>query len=214
MARMRYPGEPLTEEELTRWAELGRACGMDSVDFMRGVFCAAATPANKLVPTDWMPLLLRTPPPSKQVLVEFTRFCFAEYSVCEQLLDLGAPDVPDADDVEAVRQFCRGYMVLARSDDRWFKENSVFLETFPIALLGGLVTKESIASFHPDCLTDPTWESGMREKLAERVASIARIWREKVPYVQAQLRSDKIGRNEPCPCGSGKKYKKCCAGDS
>ncbi|MBW6463744.1 MAG: SEC-C domain-containing protein [Firmicutes bacterium] len=21
---------------------------------------------------------------------------------------------------------------------------------------------------------------------------------------------DKIGRNEPCPCGSGKKYKKCC----
>jgi len=22
----------------------------------------------------------------------------------------------------------------------------------------------------------------------------------------------KIGRNEPCPCGSGKKYKKCCLG--
>lgn len=24
------------------------------------------------------------------------------------------------------------------------------------------------------------------------------------------LVSDKIGRNDPCPCGSGKKYKKCC----
>jgi uncharacterized protein YecA (UPF0149 family) len=22
----------------------------------------------------------------------------------------------------------------------------------------------------------------------------------------------KIGRNEPCPCGSGRKYKKCCIG--
>ncbi|MBC2717962.1 MAG: hypothetical protein HF978_21915 [Desulfobacteraceae bacterium] len=22
--------------------------------------------------------------------------------------------------------------------------------------------------------------------------------------------SEKIGRNEPCPCGSGKKYKHCC----
>jgi SWIM/SEC-C metal-binding protein len=22
--------------------------------------------------------------------------------------------------------------------------------------------------------------------------------------------SDKISRNDPCPCGSGKKYKKCC----
>lgn len=24
------------------------------------------------------------------------------------------------------------------------------------------------------------------------------------------VRSEKMGRNEPCPCGSGKKYKKCC----
>jgi SEC-C motif-containing protein len=23
-------------------------------------------------------------------------------------------------------------------------------------------------------------------------------------------RTEKVGRNEPCPCGSGKKYKKCC----
>jgi hypothetical protein len=27
-----------------------------------------------------------------------------------------------------------------------------------------------------------------------------------------EMRSKKIGRNEPCPCGSGKKYKKCCYG--
>ncbi len=24
--------------------------------------------------------------------------------------------------------------------------------------------------------------------------------------------TEKIGRNDPCPCGSGKKYKKCCMG--
>ncbi len=24
------------------------------------------------------------------------------------------------------------------------------------------------------------------------------------------VRSDKVGRNAPCPCGSGKKYKNCC----
>jgi uncharacterized protein YchJ len=24
------------------------------------------------------------------------------------------------------------------------------------------------------------------------------------------IRREKIGRNEPCTCGSGKKYKKCC----
>ena len=26
------------------------------------------------------------------------------------------------------------------------------------------------------------------------------------------VKKDKIGRNDPCPCGSGKKYKNCCLG--
>ena len=28
-------------------------------------------------------------------------------------------------------------------------------------------------------------------------------------YAQDQINPEKIGRNDPCPCGSGKKYKKC-----
>ena len=31
---------------------------------------------------------------------------------------------------------------------------------------------------------------------------------------QAQRMSPKVGRNEPCPCGSGKKFKKCCGAPS
>ena len=27
---------------------------------------------------------------------------------------------------------------------------------------------------------------------------------------RVQKKSDKVGRNDPCPCGSGKKYKNCC----
>jgi len=27
---------------------------------------------------------------------------------------------------------------------------------------------------------------------------------------QIKLQQPKVGRNDPCPCGSGKKYKKCC----
>ena len=29
---------------------------------------------------------------------------------------------------------------------------------------------------------------------------------------QVKRDTPKVGRNEPCPCGSGKKYKKCCGG--
>lgn len=36
-------------------------------------------------------------------------------------------------------------------------------------------------------------------------------WRiENDPYRPVQPRHAKLGRNDPCPCGSGRKYKKCC----
>ncbi len=28
--------------------------------------------------------------------------------------------------------------------------------------------------------------------------------------LEKELKPKKVGRNDPCPCGSGKKYKKCC----
>ena len=31
-----------------------------------------------------------------------------------------------------------------------------------------------------------------------------------IPPTPQQLRSNKAGRNEPCPCGSGVKLKRCC----
>ncbi|UCG16509.1 MAG: SEC-C domain-containing protein [Phycisphaerales bacterium] len=30
------------------------------------------------------------------------------------------------------------------------------------------------------------------------------------PVDPIQSDTEKVGRNDPCPCGSGKKYKKCC----
>jgi SEC-C motif-containing protein len=31
-------------------------------------------------------------------------------------------------------------------------------------------------------------------------------------HVQSIRQGPKIGRNDPCPCGSGRKFKKCCGG--
>jgi uncharacterized protein len=44
------------------------------------------------------------------------------------------------------------------------------------------------------------------------VQYIYRRWGERNPFqpVAAPLAGAKVGRNDPCPCGSGKKYKKCC----
>jgi uncharacterized protein YchJ len=41
---------------------------------------------------------------------------------------------------------------------------------------------------------------------------LAEMWRELVAFVEAdpELRAPRQGRNEPCACGSGKKFKRCC----
>jgi len=52
----------------------------------------------------------------------------------------------------------------------------------------------------------PEWEGVLPE---ERRREITRQWR-----LSQQAKSEKtVGRNDPCPCGSGKKYKKCCGRD-
>jgi len=46
--------------------------------------------------------------------------------------------------------------------------------------------------------------------LAERQRAAAQAPQGEVKVKQVRLEKPKVGRNEPCPCGSGKKYKKCC----
>lgn len=67
----------------------------------------------------------------------------------------------------------------------------------------GLLDLENIPFFTEPPLTE-----------AEEAAILARWERLKQPnIVPAPVRTGpKIGRNAPCPCGSGKKYKKCCLG--
>ena len=50
--------------------------------------------------------------------------------------------------------------------------------------------------------TIKAWKDILTE---EQINAITREYRE-----ANMAHSDKIGRNDPCPCGSGKKYKNCC----
>jgi SWIM/SEC-C metal-binding protein len=47
---------------------------------------------------------------------------------------------------------------------------------------------------------------GLEPDKPEDISDIERLLHPPKP----KLVGTKIGRNEPCPCGSGKKYKKCC----
>ena len=50
--------------------------------------------------------------------------------------------------------------------------------------------------------------------MAERQRAAAQAPQGDVKVKQIKLEQPKVGRNDPCPCGSGKKYKKCCGKNS
>lgn len=54
---------------------------------------------------------------------------------------------------------------------------------------------------------NPTLEQAARRVLKELPAAMGAL--ADVGRAHTPARSDKIGRNEPCPCGSGRKYKHC-----
>ena len=51
--------------------------------------------------------------------------------------------------------------------------------------------------------TLPQWDAILTE---EKRAEITKAFKKSKTVVKEV----RIGRNDPCPCGSGKKYKKCC----
>jgi uncharacterized protein len=66
---------------------------------------------------------------------------------------------------------------------------------------------ESVLHGDPDALDDLMIDAA--DMIPEVVPMIRDYWRS--PTAQAKLhRSARPRRNDPCPCGSGKKYKRCC----
>jgi len=49
----------------------------------------------------------------------------------------------------------------------------------------------------------PQWDQVLDPEIRKRITKEQR-------RAKTVRKENKIGRNEPCPCGSGKKYKKCC----
>jgi hypothetical protein len=83
--------------------------------------------------------------------------------------------------------------------------------------------EDAIAELEPDFST-PFWRHELTElldahqrlggvlddDLQAHVDALDESWKQHI--ASGHVRGQKIGRNDPCPCRSGKKYKKCCLG--
>ncbi|MBP8645692.1 MAG: SEC-C domain-containing protein [Syntrophobacteraceae bacterium] len=69
-------------------------------------------------------------------------------------------------------------------------------------------TEERAAEVASIC-ADHGWDFiiGIEPHKLEDISDMERLLSAPRPIIRAD---NKAGRNDPCPCGSGKKYKKCC----
>jgi len=80
----------------------------------------------------------------------------------------------------------------------------------PIGLLG----EEDYTADQDDMIRTPEQRHALSLQIPDSLRSIHAFWsplRQAIVERQTSQRlRSKVGRNEPCPCGSGKKFKKCC----
>lgn len=122
-----------------------------------------------------------------------------------------APPIPGGEGM--VAQWCEGYLEAVRMDEVWTYDEEVIELIFPISVLSGEFDLVGEEDADGKIIEDPTPQlRRCREVLGRNVVELNRYWtawrrKTETPV----MRAPKTGRNDPCPCGSGLKYKKCCA---
>ncbi len=135
-------------------------------------------------------------------------------------LETGAERLcPEPDDVDEIASFCGGYFEGSRLHPSWAGDAVGSIPVMSFAALAGeteLGKGELATGADGKPLVDlDAWKRKQRESLAHNVEQLHVHWAEKrnamrVATRPAPARSTKVGRNDACPCGSGKKHKKCC----
>ena len=228
----------LLEAEVDRLAErLGQinnseALSLEGVD---GLFCALIASPESTLPSDYLPVILggetenshafadlQDANDTLSLLMRYWNSIIADFD--RESIHLPYLVEPGIDGIPG-RAWARGFMRGVRLaptgwNDLLTKEDEGLLITIPLVA----------GEIDPSWPKEPLTQEKQDELLQWMFAGAARAYRlfaddrrefaqefdqdaideddySPETYVRVE---PKIGRNEPCPCGSGKKYKKCC----
>ncbi len=228
--------EPLTDDEFEELEhfllyELDTEEAM-TLDILDGFLHAIVIGPVFIHPHEWLPKVWGTengeapPMPSVEAFNRVLQLVMRHYNGIVSGFAMKPPEFlplwctrtfegQDLDDAEGwAFGFCEGVKLSqsawqALLDDpegqRWYR---------PIGLLG----EGDLSADQDDLTKTPAQRHALAAQIDNNLPFIHAFWlpmREAINERQrAQRMGNKIGRNEPCPCGSGKKFKKCCGAPS
>ena len=220
---------PLTEADLDRLEELLDAAvfGEESMrlDEIQAMLCAVISGPEPVMPSVWLPEALgpgieKADDPQVGETIELlmrlnndlARALLSNETVSPILYPLD--ETGEAYDYAA---WADSYIYGAGLVSDWYDfagkhvdDLSELLE--PMFLLNG-VLKEDVEKSGERWFTPAEEErlvADIQENLPVIVQTLYNFWQAKRGAGTVRREDDKVGRNDPCPCGSGKKFKQCC----
>lgn len=221
--------EPLSETELDRLQEFLEDCPEAmNLEEMDGFFSALIAGPDVVLPSEYLPEVLgdmeeaqfENLEEANEMLSLLTRHwngiagTFAKDDVHLPLLLEDDDGIPIGNDwafgfMEGVQLRVEGWKALFDDEDH-------------AGCLVPMLMLYHECDEDPETRTEPPITPQQREKVITTMAVgltfAYRYFREtpkggaRIPSAMPPQSRRKVGRNEPCPCGSGKKYKRCCGG--
>jgi uncharacterized protein len=213
---MQVPLQPLTDAEESLLQQLLDQSHSPSLWYARGVFTAIACEPSLQDVTQWLQFVLGADVVDQATLRELMGLLLRDRFVVEQCLELGEPLLPDSAPSgsapsHGLVQFCKGFVRLSQASEPWPKDAEASALVLPLAVTAGYLKIESLRAVLPEIGDDAVlWQQTQESELQSRLLTLYTHFaplRAKRATVQ---NAGKVGRNEPCPCGSGRKFKKCC----
>ena len=220
---------PLTDADLDRLEELleadvfeGEAMRLDEVQAM---LCAVVSCPVPVPPSVWLPEALGPgleAGDSPEVIETIELLMRLNNDIAGALL----ADETVAPMLYPVDETCEEYDYAAWADSYvygaglagdWYElagkhadDLSELLE--PMFMLNGMLKEDAEKSgerwFSP--AEEARLVADIQDNLPVIVQTLYNFWRAKRGAATVQREEPKTGRNDPCPCGSGKKFKQCC----
>jgi uncharacterized protein len=222
--------QPLTERELDRLEELLASFGDDAMtlEMVDGFFAALICGPESVPPHEWLLAVLgkdfsrADDDDARATLQLLIRHWNTIADDLEVTLHEDAVYLPvlslDEDGVAHANEWAQGFIagVHMRSEswDELFDDDEHAKSLLPVLMLCHEDNPD------PELRTDPEAFEDRDTIIQEMIAGLTFIYRyfdarrqenaKRDAQVSMPRKSEKVGRNEPCPCGSGRKYKHCC----
>lgn len=198
---------------------------------VHGFLCAILSTPNLIMPSQWQPVLFGGAPEFNsmeeaqeiigllmQLNNQISRQLRGEGKFELLLWDQNKKVALAECSFETLADWCKGYLQGTRLDPLWHTDEEGIMLLLPFGVLANELDLKGDEDADGNIIQDEMpFKERFKSRLLEYIKKNYYYWedyRNSPPIYDEeesyQRISVKIGRNDPCPCGSGKKYKKCC----